>query len=80
MENVKFPSIDAYATGRNMKRIARSRNAGAEDVRKALGIGNKSTVYKWFRGDVLPSIDNLVAFGFVFGATLDEIVATTRSA
>ncbi|MBE7005222.1 MAG: helix-turn-helix transcriptional regulator, partial [Ruminococcaceae bacterium] len=31
-------------------------------------------IYKWQRGDAMPTLDNIVALAAIFGVTVDEIL------
>ena len=62
---MSFPVIDLVRTGKNIKRIAKENGFSADKIKEYLGICDKSNVYKWFRGDALPSVDNLLALSIV---------------
>lgn len=40
-----------------------------------LGFGTPQAIYKWQRGDTLPTIDNFVVLSSVFGVKIDDILA-----
>ena len=79
---MSFPVIDLVRTGKNIKRIAKENGFSADKIKDYLGICDKSNVYKWFRGDALPSVDNLLALSILFGVTINEmlIVENTEKA
>ena len=35
-------------------------------------------IYRWQRGDALPSIDNLVILADLFGVQIDDIIVTVK--
>lgn len=39
------------------------------------GILDTQAIYKWQRGDSMPTIDNLAVLAAVFGVRIDDIVA-----
>ena len=73
---MNFPVIDLAKTGKNIKRIAKENGYSADKIRDVLGISDKSSVYKWFRGEVLPAVDNLLAMSILFGVTINELIIT----
>ena len=77
-----FPVINQVKTGKNIKRIAKEKGLSADKIRDLLGICDRSNVYKWFRGEVLPTVDNLLAISILFGVTINEmlIVENTEKA
>ena len=54
---MSFPMIDLVRTGENIKRNAKENGYSADKIRKVLGISDRSNIYKWFRGEVLPAVD-----------------------
>ena len=71
---MSFPVIDLVRTGKNINRIAKENGFSADKIKDYLGICDKSNVYKWFRGDALPSVDNLLALSILFGVTINEMI------
>ena len=71
-----MPQIDMTATGANIKRIAADKGMNAKDIQAVFGFGTPQTVFKWFRGVTIPTIDNMVILAKVFDTTIDAIVIT----
>ena len=71
---MSFPMINLVKTGKNIKRIAKENGYSADKIRDMLGISDRSNVYKWFRGEVLPTVDNLLAMSILFGVTINELL------
>ena len=73
---VKIPIIDLIATGKNIKRIREASGISVRDIQDVLGFTNPQAIYKWQKGECLPTIDNLVILASVLGVTIDEILVT----
>ena len=43
-------------------------------LQEIFGFENPQAIYKWRRGECLPSIDNLVILAEVFKVTIDKII------
>ncbi len=69
-----FPTLDPIATGRRIKELRRINNIKVDDIVNFMGFESQQAVYKWQRGDSLPSIDNLYALSRLFGTTVDDIL------
>lgn len=69
-----IPQINPQATGNNIRRLMNSHGMSVKDVQFALGFATPQAVYKWFRGDSLPSVDNLVALAHMLDCTVDRIL------
>ncbi len=71
---MKFPVIDAKRTGERIKALRKERNLRVEDVAQFMGFESVQAVYKWQRGDSLPTVDNLYALGRLFDTPIDDIL------
>jgi len=74
----QIPVIDQVATGRQIKALRMACGISVTDLQQALGFANPQTIYKWQRGDGMPSLDNLVIIAAVFGVKVDDIIITSR--
>ena len=72
-----IPRINTVETGRNIRQLRRDRGLLYKWGRNALLV-NRQTVFKWQRGDTLPTLDNLVVLAELFNVKLDDIVVTGK--
>ncbi len=70
-----YPILDIKATGERIKELRKARHLKVEDIAEYMGFGSVQAVYKWQRGESLPTVDNLYALSRLFGTTVDEILA-----
>ena len=73
----EIPVINMTATGLNIKTLMKANNLKVSDVQNALGFNTPQSIFKWLRGDTLPSIDNLVALSYILNITVDRLIITT---
>ena len=71
-------TINMTATGTNIKKMMKDRNLKAKDLQAACGFGTPQTVFKWTRGDCMPTIDNMFIIADMFGCKVDDIVIVDR--
>ena len=71
---VSLPSIDVAATGNNIARMRKRMGMTVQALQDVFGFATPQAIYKWQRGDALPTLDNLVILASVFGTTMDAIV------
>ena len=76
---MNIPVINTALTGENIKKIAKEKGYSAEKLKETLGMGDKSNIYKWFRGDILPSIDNLLALSILFETGINDLIITEKA-
>ena len=69
-----MPTINMAATGANIKALLKARNLKVADVQNTCGFNTPQAIFKWMRGDAMPSIDNLVILSHILGVTIDQII------
>ena len=70
----KFPCIDLVRTGANLTRMMRLKGISVKAMQDHLGFANPQAIYKWRRGECLPTLDNLVAIAILLDTTIDKII------
>lgn len=74
LEKVEYPIIDIKRTGWNLKRICEDKKISAVELQNFLGLSCPQTVYRWFSGQAIPSVDNLFALGKLFKLPIDQLL------
>lgn len=72
-----MPTIDMIATGANIKALVKQNKMKVADVQDVFGFNTPQAIFKWFRGDAMPTIDNMVVLAAMFQTTIDQIIVTT---
>lgn len=75
-----FPVINLRETGINLHRIMDKRGIEAKDVKQYLNLSSVQSVYNWWNGLNMPTIDNLYALSQMLQVPIDEIVCGNRKA
>ena len=73
-ESSMFPTINVKETGANLRRIMDKRGITAKEVQKYLNLASVQSVYYWWNGTNMPTIDNLYALSQLLRVPIDEIV------
>lgn len=73
-----FPVLDPIATGARIKELRKAHGLKVEDVARFMGFESEQAVYKWQRGDSLPTIDNLYALSSLFETSVDDILRGSK--
>ena len=69
-----LPTIDMIATGANITAMRQRAGLSVRDLQDIFGFSTPQAIYKWQRGDAMPTLDNIVALAAIFGVTVDEIL------
>ena len=70
----RIPVIDMTLTGRSIDRLRRAAGMTVRELQAVFGFSTPQAIYKWQRGDALPTLDNIVALAAVFGVTVEDIL------
>lgn len=73
-----YPVLDAKATGARIKELRKARHLKVEEVARFMGFESEQAIYKWQRGDSLPTVDNLYALSRLFETSVDDILRGSR--
>ena len=75
MKNAKDNlQIDIKKTGMKLKFLCNKRNITVKDIQKELCIGAFQSVYNWFSGKSLPSLDNMFRLSKMLGVQMEDII------
>lgn len=69
-----LPVIDMQQTGRNIARLLQRRGITVRTLQRMMGFSTPQAIYKWQRGQSLPTVDNLVALSAILCVPIDEIL------
>lgn len=70
--------VDITATGENIKRLMVENKVTYKDIQYALCFNTPQAIYKWMRGECLPSIDNMIVLADMFNCKIDDIVIVDK--
>ena len=70
------PVLDLEATGAKIKTLMKQRGITPRQLQILLDFPYVQTVYNWYAGKNMPTIDNLVVLAQVLDVTMDDIVVT----
>jgi transcriptional regulator with XRE-family HTH domain len=68
------PTINMTATGANIKNLIKAKGLKIVDIQNGCGFNTPQAVFKWLRGDTMPSIDNMVILAHMLDVTIDQII------
>ena len=77
MTLIPFPTIDLPATGKNIQRLRQAKGYSIRDLQHYFGFQEPQAIYKWQRGECLPSVDNLFALSVLLEVSVNDILIPT---
>ena len=69
-----YPVIDQAATGARIQQLRKESGLSVADLQEYFGFEAPQAIYKWQKGQSLPSTDNLLALGKLLNVTMEEIL------
>ena len=71
---MNYPVLDLKATGERINQLRKDNNLRVTDVAEYMGFESTQAVYKWQRGESLPTVDNLYALSRLLHTSVDDIL------
>ena len=68
------PVINMEATAKNIIRLRQKKGMSVKDLQDIFGFATPQAIYKWQRGTVLPTVDNLLILAELFQVHIDDIL------
>ncbi len=75
---MNYPTIDLKATGERIKQLRKEKHLKVREISEFMGFSEPQAVYKWQRGDSLPTVDNLYALSILFETPMEQIIIVRR--
>ena len=69
-----LPVIDPARTGMNILSLRRRAGLSVRDLQRIFGFSSPQAIYKWQKGDALPTVDNLVILADALRVRIDDIL------
>ena len=73
-----IPLIDREKSGRQIKMMMEARGLTVQEVQRYLCLGCVQSIYHWFHGISLPSLDNLYALSELLQVPMDALICGDR--
>jgi len=76
---MNYPVIDPAATGAHINTLRKARGYSVSYLRDYFGFSTTNAIYKWLRGDALPTLDNMFALSVLFGVPINDIIVADHT-
>ena len=78
-ENRTAMVISPQATGRRINKLRKAMGLRTTDISDYLGFSEPQAVYKWFRGDSLPTLQNMFQLSQLLDLPIEDIICSVRA-
>lgn len=66
--------VDMERTGLNIRNLLRKRGLSVKDVMKELNFESHQSIYSWFQGETIPSVDNMLRLSLLLDVPIDSLI------
>lgn len=74
----RYPTIDLERTGRRIRQVMLRKGLSVRDIQEYLGLVTPQSIYHWFSGRNMPTVDNLYALSELFEVPVDTLLCGNR--
>jgi transcriptional regulator with XRE-family HTH domain len=74
MNRTAYPIIDMKATGERIRQLRKERGIKVSELTEYMGFNEPQAIYKWQRGESLPTVDNLYALSKILNTKIEDIL------
>ena len=71
------PVLDLAATAAKIKTVMKDKGITARELQIIMDFPYVQTIYNWFAGKNMPTIDNLVVLAKILDVPMDDLVVTS---
>lgn len=73
-EKITYPNIDMKMTGLRLKRLISNAGYTVKDIQNYLHLSCPQPVYRWYKGLILPSVDNLFMLSELLNVHMEALL------
>lgn len=71
---MNYPVIDPTATGARINAYRMERGYSVASLKEYFGFSTTNAIYKWLKGDSLPTLDNFLALSVLFHISINDLI------
>ena len=69
-----IPVVDLKLTGQNIHVLRKQSGISVRELQAIFGFATPQAIYKWQRGETLPTVENLAALAYILGVAVEDMV------
>lgn len=78
MKRTEYAPMDMQKSGKWIRFLCMVRELTVKEICNMLGVCCSQSVYAWFNGKTMPSLDNLYGLSRILNSPIDELVLGTE--
>lgn len=73
-KGISYPNIDLQQTGKKLKHMIESAGYTPRMIQDYLHLSCVQPIYRWYKGVILPSVDNLLMLSELLNAHMEDLL------
>ena len=69
-----YPEIDMKKTGEKIRCKVKNSAYSVKEIQEYLHLSCPQPIYRWFKGQTLPTVDHFYALGRLLGISMEEMI------
>lgn len=69
-----YQPIDQIKTGMKLKKMLKAAGYSVKDIQEYLHLSCQQSIYRWFKGKILPSVDHLYALSRLLNVHMEDLL------
>lgn len=74
-----YPDIDMEKTGKLIRQRILGAGLTVKDIQEKLYLSCPQPIYRWFKGQILPSVNHLYALSKLLGIHMEELLVQKKN-
>ena len=70
--------IDMEATGKKLQEVIYEKGYTVKEIQEQLGFTGPNSIYRWFKGKALPTLDHMYELSYLFGMHMEDLLVPYR--
>lgn len=75
---MRYPIINLKKTGKNIYKFSQKKGITANNIQDFMNFACAQTIYRWFHGKSLPSLDNFYALSVLLGVNMETLLVNNN--
>ncbi len=72
--HLMYPNIDMAASGERIRNVIREKGLTVKDIQEYLHLSCPQPVYRWFNGQIMPSLDHVYALSQLLHVHMEDLL------
>lgn len=73
-DKIFYPNIDMKCTGLHLKNLIEAAGYTVREIQEYLHLSCPQPIYRWFKGQILPSVDHLLMLSRLLHMHMEELL------